>query len=463
VATGNASDVDVAVVGAGLSGLSAARELARRGASVAVLEARDRVGGKMHTVSIDGCAVDLGAHWVGPAQRRMLGLAAELGVAVEKQHLEGAHLLTLGDERHEFTGLVPRVSLPAAAETVLAVARVELRRRLVRAGAPWRSRGAARLDAFSLEHWMRGLRSRSARAMFELTARTVFGAEPRELSFLYFLWYAQCAGGLPALTDFEGGAQDSHLAGGAQPVCERLGAGLGEAVRLGWPVTRIARDSGGAAVITGRRGTVRAGRAVVAVSPALAARIEFDPVLPPAREALGQRMPMGAYMKGVALYDRPWWRERGLSGLAFADRGPVQMVVDASPSAAGPGVLVAFVAGAAARDLGALEAGARRRAVLDALAAALAPEAARPAGYRDFDWLEQRWSRGGPVGLMAPGTLTALGPALREPAGPVHWAGTETATEWPGYMEGAVQAAERVAGEIAGEAGPAGLTPRPAR
>ena len=213
------------------------------------------------------------------------------------------------------------------------------------------------------------------------------------------------------------------------------------------PVIAITHGLDGALVTSGRR-TVRAAKVIVAISPALAARIEFEPALPPLREALGQRMPMGAYMKGVALYERPWWRERGLSGIAFADSGPVQMVVDASPSGGGPGVLVGFVTGAPARDLGRLDAAGRRRAVLDALAVVVAPEAAQPAGYRDFNWLEERWSRGGPVGLMGPGTLTGLGPVLRESVGPMHWAGTDTATEWNGYMEGAIQAGERAAREV---------------
>jgi monoamine oxidase len=189
------------------------------------------------------------------------------------------------------------------------------------------------------------------------------------------------------------------------------------------------------------------------VSPGIAARIDFEPALPPQREALAQRMPMGAYMKGIALYERPWWRERGLSGLAFADRGPVQLIVDASPSAGEPGVLMAFITGAPARELGRLGRSARRQLVLDAMAAAMAPEAERPASYRDFNWHEERWSRGGPIGLMGPGTLGKLGSALREPIGCVRWAGTDTALGRSGYMEGAIQAGERAARE-AGARGP---------
>jgi len=435
------------VVGAGLSGLAAARELKRAGASVVVLEARDRVGGKMYTVSIDGCSVDLGAHWVGPRQRRVLALADEFGIGVEKQYLDGRHLLTLGGERHEFSGLIPLTSLYGAAETILGVARVEVRRRLVRTADPWRSRGAGRLDSFTLAHWMRGLRSDAARAMWTLTARTVFGAEPAELSFLYFLWYAQCAGGVMQLTDFEGGAQDAHLAGGTQQLCERIAKELGDDVLLESPATALRHDGKGVSIKVGRR-RIKAAKAIVAVSPAVAARIEYEPGLP-SRDALGQRMPMGAYMKGVAVYDRAWWRDRGLSGLAFADRGPVQMLVDASPAGGEPGVLIGFVTGAPARAVATLDADARRYVVLDAMAGALAPEVRDPRSYRDFNWLEEPWSRGGPVGLMGPGTLTGLGPVLTAPAGPVHWAGTDTATEWNGYMEGAIQAGERAAGELA--------------
>lgn len=441
------TDVDIAVVGAGLSGLSAARELERAGASVAVVEARDRVGGKTHTVAIDGCAIDLGAHWVGPGQRRILALCDELGIPLEKQYLDGRHVALIAGDRHEFTTPYPLISVFGVAETALRAARVEVRRRLVHRSAPWRSRGARRLDSVSVEHWLRGVRSDVTRAVFDSTVRTVFGAEPSELSLLFFLWYAQAAGGLQALVDFEGGAQDSHLSGGTQQLSERIAAAIGDGVVLDSPVSSIATDRQ-AATVTSERRTVRARRVIVAVSPAIAARIEFEPAMPPPREALAQRMPMGAYMKGVAIYERAWWRERGLSGLAISDRGPVQMVVDASPAGAEPGVLVAFVTGASARDLGRLDPVDRRQPVLDAVAAAVGDEALHPQTYTDFNWHEERWSRGGPVGLMGPGTLTGLGPVLREPVGRVNWAGTDTAYEWNGYMEGAIEAGERVAREV---------------
>jgi monoamine oxidase len=332
-------------------------------------------------------------------------------------------------------------------ETGVAVGRLEARRRLVNPDAPWRSRGAARLDSVTLGHWARNLRSATARATISIVTRTVLGVEPEQVSMLFFLWYLRSGGGYRSVTEFAGGAQDSRLVGGAQQVCDRLGDELGDALTLDSPVRAIEQGDQGVRV----RGDVReatARRVVIALAPPLAARIDFDPPLPPERESLDQRMAMGAYMKGVAVYDHAWWRHRGLSGVAFADDGPVQMVIDDSPPGGEPGVLVAFVTGAPARAIGRLRPEARRAAVLEALGRMVAPEASHPSTYRDLNWLEEPWSRGAPTASMGPGTLTGLGPALRRPVGPVHWAGTETATEWSGYMDGAVQAGARAGQEV---------------
>ena len=206
------------------------------------------------------------------------------------------------------------------------------------------------------------------------------------------------------MTEFEGGAQDSRFAGGSQQLCERLAVELGDAVTLGSPVDSIAQRDDVAVVRTAEQQVTRR-QVIAAIAPPLPARLDFDPPQPAERETLTQRVAMAAYMKAVAVYDDAWWRRRGLSGLAFADRGPVQMVVDDSPPGGRPGVLVGFVTGAP-RELAALAGGARRQAVLDALGHVVAPEAARPSAYRDLNWLEERWSRGAPVGLMVPGTLT---------------------------------------------------------
>ncbi|HYW03347.1 MAG TPA: FAD-dependent oxidoreductase [Gammaproteobacteria bacterium] len=441
--------VDVAIVGAGLSGLRAATRLAAAGRSVRVFEARDRVGGKMLTEEIGGVAVDLGAHWIGPGQDRINALVGEMGIHTERQHLAGKAINFLGGRRRLSRSPIPPLAPHSLLEVGLAQWRMERLRRRVPVAEPLAAPGARRLDAQTLEGWKRRmLHSRGARALLDVATRLIWGAEPRELSLLYFLQYVNAGHGFQTLIDNEGGAQQDHLHGGTQQICERLAASLPRgSVVLNAPVRSLEQDDAGVAVI-GDGHRCRARAAILALSPALAARIDCRPALPPARESLAQRMPPGAYAKAVLVFEHPWWRAEGLSGIATADSGPVQMVVDASPSSSGPGVLVAFVTGDPAREMGRLEPGQRRERTLAAVRRLFGDGAARPGHFHDHYWEHEPWSRGAPAGLMGPGVLSNYGEALRAPCGRLHWAGTETATEWIGYMEGALQAGERAAKEV---------------
>jgi monoamine oxidase len=441
-----APEARVIVVGAGISGLIAARELRRAGVAAILLEARDRVGGKMYTVDVGADSIDLGAHWIGPGQRRIADLARELGVATEPQHLAGRNVLVYRGRRSTFKGTIPRFSPLALIDLQIGIWRLEsMRKRLPLSGKHLAQAGE--WDRVSLGDWTRRrLRTRGARTVLDLSTELVFGAEPGELSLLYFLSYMQAAGGWKALTEFEGGAQQDHFVGGSQQICLRLAEELGDSVVLEAPVEEVKQDGEGVILRT-PSDSFEAERLVLAVAPAVAARIRYSPQLPLAREALAQRMFMGAYMKGIAAYERPWWREQGLSGLAYRDGPPVQMVLDASGER-GQGTLMAFVTGRSALELGRRGAEERRDAVIGALVEMLGSEAADPVAYRDFNWHDEPWSRGGPVGLMGPETLTSVGDALRQPVGRIHWAGTETAREWIGYMEGGIEAGQRVAREV---------------
>lgn len=315
--------------------------------------------------------------------------------------------------------------------------------------SPWSSPNAAALDAQTLATWIRRtLRTQGGRRLFTVAARLMWACEPSELSLLHALFYARAAGSLHAVMATEGGAQQDRLEGGAGELARRLAARLGDRIRLGAPVRRIAHNDGGVLVATEAGGTVRAARVVVAIPPVLAGRIGYDPPVPADRDGLTQRLAMGSATKCMIVYAEPFWRSAGLSGQALSLRGPLSGVVDGSARSAGRGVLVGVLEGAVARRLATRPEHERKSAVLNQLARLFGPRAARPRAYLEQDWSAEPFTRGAYAALFPPGAWTQYGPALRAPVGRIHWAGSETATRWYGYIDGAVRSGQAAADEV---------------
>lgn len=443
----------VVVVGAGLAGLAAARDLARAGRTVTVVEARDRVGGRIVNHRFDdGTTVEIGGQWVGPTQDRILALAADLGVPTFPTYDTG-DLVTARDGkivRHRS----PTFGLPPAAVVEIAASQPLFDRLAARVDLdePWTTRNADRLDGTTFETWIRRHhRTPAARGFWRLAVEAVFAAEPRDISLLHVAFYAHSGGSLERLLGTRRGAQQDRFVGGSVVVAERAADELrtdGVEVRLGAPVRAIEQSSVGV-VVRHDGGEVRADRAIVAVPPALAGRIAWSPQLPARRDQLLQKMPMGSVIKCLVRYDRPFWREDGLCGQAAALDSAVTITFDNTPPDEGaPGVLVAFLEGDHARRASELTPEAREAEVVDALARFFGPRARRHTGYADLDWAAEEWTRGCYGAHLAPGVWTSFGDLLREPWGRVHWAGTETAAVWNGYMDGAVRSGERAATEI---------------
>jgi monoamine oxidase len=452
---------DVIVVGAGFAGLTAARRLRAAGKSVLVLEARNRVGGRVLNHQLPGGEVtERGGTFIGPTQDRLAALAKELGIGTFDVYDKGNNVYLADGQRSTFsdtgaTGSAP-LDLQALPDLVTIIPNLDSMSKEVPVDAPWTAAKAGEYDGQTLESFIKANAKNPSRFL-RLTAtatRAIFGAEPRELSLLFVLFYIASSGDEQNPGSFErnfdtrAGAQMSRFVGGSQLIALKMAKALGSRVVLSSPVRRITQNKAGVSVVTDKF-TAHGKRVIVAVPPTLAARIDYSPILPFERDQLTQRLAQGALTKVTVFYDKPFWRDAGLNGQALGLDAYLGATFDDSPPSGSPGVAFGFVGGDKARQFNALSPGDRKAAALNDLKSYFGDAALKPTGYLETSWAGEQWTRGCPVGIYGPGTLVAYGSRIRQPVGRIHWAGTETSNYWNGYMDGAVRSGERAATEVA--------------
>jgi monoamine oxidase len=439
-------NADVVVVGGGLSGLTAAYRLANQGVDVAILEARERAGGRMASGTFNGEAYDLGAHWVAPNAVQLRKIIHDLGLPLTTQYHDGESAVLLGNKSYTFKQRSPMLS-PAVSHDRWSVMR--LLNRYARAMQTPTNKVIEQINAFdqlSFGLWLKQTcRFKQSIAWFNIMCRIRFNAEPSEISLIYIIDQVQAFQKSEYLFPYRPAFQQERVVGGAQRIGDRLATQLRPQLQLDAPVLAMRQDDTSITAYS-RGSSVRARYAVIALPPAVAEQIYFEPHLPPGRDALNQRILMGRAIEAILCYDYPFWRENNKSGFMLSDSGPAVMVHDVSPATNTEGALACLIAGNAASHWGAQPRGERLRALVQQLSGWLGNEAGAYRGMIERDWNSERWNRGS-VGFMPPGTSSFVH-SINMPVGRIHWAGSEASTQWTGTLEGAIDAGEKAAEEI---------------
>ncbi len=440
---------DVVIVGAGAAGLTAANELKKAGLSVAVLEARDRVGGRLWTDTIDGAMLEIGGQWISPDQHALIETVQELGLDTFSRYREGDSVYVGPDgTAHRFTGEM----FPVAPETEKVIAEITERLDAMVAeidpDRPWAHERSAEWDAISWDAWLRQQTDddEAVRNLAFATGSAMLTKPTHAVSLLQSLLMAASAGSYSNLVDADF-ILDKRVVGGLQQVPLLLAERLGDDVFLNQPVRTLEWSDEGVTV-TSDGMTVRARQAILAVPPILYNRISFVPAMPRLQHQMHQHLSMGFVIKVHAVYDRPFWREQGLSGTAFSPYELSHEAYDNTNHGDERGTLVGFVSDLHADGVFELTAQERKERILESLSHYYGDEAKNPVVYYESDWGSEEWTRGAYATSFDLGGLSRYGAHLRAAVGPIHFACSDLAGAGYQHVDGAIRMGRLVASQL---------------
>ncbi|KAM7045707.1 amine oxidase [flavin-containing] A-like isoform 1-T2 [Molossus nigricans] len=445
---------DVIVVGGGISGLSAAKLLTEHGVNVLVLEARDRVGGRTYTIRnkhVD--YVDVGGAYVGPTQNRILRLSKELGLKTYKVNVNERIVQYVKGKTYPFRGAFPPVWNPIAYLDYNNLWRtMDNMGKEIPADAPWNAPHAEEWDRITMKELIDKICwTQTAKQFASLFVNINVTSEPHEVSALWFLWYVKQCGGTTRIFSVTNGGQERKFVGGSGQVSELIMSRLGDRVKLSRPVTSVDQSGDNIIIETLNHEVYECKYVISAIPPTLTAKIHFIPELPPERNQLVQRLPMGAIIKCMMYYKEAFWKKKDYCGCMIIqdEEAPISITLDDTKPDGSLPAIMGFILARKAVQLAKLQKDQRKKIICELYSKVLgSEEALQPVHYEEKNWCEEQYSGGCYTAYFPPGIMTQYGRVIREPVGRIYFAGTETATHWSGYMEGAVEAGERAARSI---------------
>ncbi|MBP9742677.1 MAG: FAD-dependent oxidoreductase [Burkholderiales bacterium] len=417
---------EIVIIGAGFAGLYSAFLLQESGYKVTILEARHRIGGR--TLTQDN--VELGGDWISSLHPRMMKLCKRFNLSFSPQLEEGKVVRYFDQQRDELEEK-PNVQKNT---TNIFTPYIEQFDQLVNDLDFFKSQ---HLDQISFYDWCtENIQNPTVLKTFNYSFNSLICVNPKAASMFFWLYFLKSCGGYRALTGVKNSAQEFHINGGTVILANELAKGLN--IVYNSEVIHIEKNNDIYRINTKNQLTYYAAKVVSAIPLQLIPGITWNPRLIQDRVSFYQSLQMGYITKVIIQYETPFWTQNGYNAHIVSDTAPIHLCYDVSNNKFH--ALAIFIIDHKCYT---------NEEILDQLAFLLKNNLAkRPKKIYIKNWVNDEFSKGGYFCVPPIGSLTKNYRYLTEPEGEIYFVGTETASQWMGYIEGALESAERLLFQI---------------